>query len=65
MAASKKKTAKKAPSRSTKPSGGNKKAKKNTAQSNPIPVYIITMGLLALFLGIFMYVDTGGEGIIN
>lgn len=33
--------------------------------TNPIPVYTITTGLIGLFLSIFMYVDIGGGGIIN
>ncbi len=57
MAQTKKKTA-------SKKSASKKSAQKST-QTNVMPVYIITTGLLALFLGIFMYVDTGSGGIIN
>ena len=41
------------------------KKKKQKQATNPIPFYVGTMGLLALFLGIFMYINVGGEGIIK
>ncbi len=52
---------KKAPAKKNK----NRQNNQKNPQTNPIPVYIITTGLLSVFLGIFMYIDTGDGGIVN
>lgn len=49
----------------TKKNTRKKQAAKKANTINHIPVYTITTGLLALFLGIFMYMDPETGGIIN
>lgn len=58
-------TKKKAAAKTSSKKAASKRSAAKRTPVNTLPIYIITSGLLALFLGIFMYVDTGAGGIIN
>ncbi len=49
----------------SKKTGTKNKSKKTQSDNQSVTPYIITTLLISLFLGIFMYINTDGAGIIN